>query len=157
MAADDAAPRTDPPTPPDGEGERPAAPSLEESFRQFGAAGRSSFTSAVDAGRALRSLFVADFALARAALVRALLWLAVAAVFGASAWLLLMGALIALLQQAGLSWLAALSITALLSLAIAALGAWKMVGYFEHTTLEATRRQLAKLGVGDDDDEDETA
>lgn len=152
-----AAPEDAAPPAPDDEGERPASPSLEESLRQFGQAGRASVSGAIDAGRALRSLFFADLALARAALVRALLWLAVVAVFGASSWLLLMAALIALLQRAGLSWLAALSIAAALSLAVAALGAWKMIGYFEHTTLEATRRQLARLGIGDDGEEDGTA
>lgn len=143
-------------TPP-GEGdERKPPPSLEESLRQFGDAGRAGFASAVDAGRALRGLIAADLALARAALVRALLWLAVVAVFAASSWLLLMAALVSLLQRFGLSWLGAIGIAAGLSLAIAAIAAWKMVGYFEHTRLDATRRQLAKLGIDIGGEDDET-
>lgn len=138
-------------TPDEGEPRQPP-PSLEESLRQFGDAGRAGFASAVDTGRALRNLVVADLALARAALVRALLWLAVVAVFAASSWLLLMALLVSLLQRTGLSWLAAIGIAAGLSLAIAAFGAWQMIRYFEHTRLDATRRQLAKLGIGDDPD-----
>lgn len=135
----------------------PDKPSLEEGLRRAGAAGKAGFADGIEAGRALRQLVAADLALARAALVRALLWLAVAAVFGASSWLLLMAALIALLQRLGLSWLDALAIAALLSLAIAALGAWQMARYFEHTRLAATRRQLAKFGLGDDIDNEASA
>ena len=132
-------------------GERP--PSLEESLRQVGQAGRAGFDAVIDTGRALRGLVVADIALARVALARAAAWMAVAVVFGASSWLLLMGALIALLQRLGLSWLAALSIAAGLSVAITALGVWQTLRYFEFTRLEATRRQLRKLGIGSDEDE----
>src|SRR3546814_5516050 len=59
-----------------------------------------------DTGRALRRLVSADLALARSAMGRALAWVAVAIVFGASAWLLVMGVLTALLHSLGLSWLA---------------------------------------------------
>src|SRR5690606_40077764 len=63
--------------------------------------------SALDTGRALRRLISADFALARSATGRAMAWVAIGVVFGASAWLLLMGALIVLLQRIdGISWLA---------------------------------------------------
>ncbi|MFT4257675.1 MAG: phage holin family protein [Pseudoxanthomonas sp.] len=138
-----------------GDGERPQSPSLEDSLRQFGDAGRAGFSSALEAGRALRALVVADFALARAALVRTLVWLAVAAIFGASSWLLLMATLIALLQRFGISWLTALGIATALSLAITALGAWMTTRYFAHSRLDATRRQLAKLGIGGGEDEDD--
>ncbi|GAB2509686.1 hypothetical protein GCM10027084_26260 [Pseudoxanthomonas sangjuensis] len=145
-----------PGTPSGEDDERKPTPSLEESLRQFGDAGRAGFASAVDAGRALRGLVAADLALARAALVRALLWLAVVVVFAASSWLLLMAALVSLLQRLGLSWLGAIGVAAGLSLAIAAFGAWKMAGYFEHTRLDATRRQLAKLGIGGSGEDDAT-
>ncbi|MFT3761376.1 MAG: phage holin family protein [Pseudoxanthomonas sp.] len=139
-----------------GEGGERRSPSLEDSLRQFGQAGRAGAASAMDAGRALRGLVAADLALARAALVRTLVWLAVAAIFGASSWLLLMATLIAALQRFGISWLASLGIAAGLSLAVTALGAWQTTRYFAHTRLDATRRQLAKLGIGGDDDgEDE--
>ncbi len=129
-------------------------PSLEQSFREFGQAGREGLTATLEASRALRKLVVADLALARAALARALVWLTIAVSFGASAWMLLMGALIALLQRLGWSWLASISATAAFSLVVTALGAWQALRYFEMSKLDATRRQLAKLGIGGDDDED---
>jgi hypothetical protein len=39
--------------------------------------------------------------------------------------------------------------TAALSLAITGLAAWRGMRYFEHTRLQATRRQLARLGIGE--------
>jgi len=129
-------------------------PSLEQSFREFGQAGREGLNATLEASRALRKLVVADLALARAALARALVWLTIAVAFGASAWMLLMGALIAVLQRLGWSWLASISATAAFSLVVTALGAWQALRYFEMSKLDATRRQLAKLGIGGDDDED---
>lgn len=76
-------------------------------------------------------------------------------VFGASSWLLLAGAIIALLQRAGLSWFQAMFYTALASLLVTALAAWRVFFYFDHTGLNATRRQLVKLGIFDDPIEDE--
>ncbi|MDN5782228.1 MAG: phage holin family protein, partial [Luteimonas sp.] len=78
-------------------------PHLDESVRRIGAAGRATIDSALDTGRALRKLVSADLALARSAMGRALAWVAVAIVFGASAWLLVMGVLTALLHSLGLS------------------------------------------------------
>lgn len=132
---------------------RASAESLDASVRAVGAAGRATAKSAADTARALRRLLVADFALARISLARALVWTAVAVIFGASAWLLLMGALVALLQHTlGWSWLASISLCALVSLAVTAYAAWRVVFYFRHTSLQATRRQLRALGLGDDDD-----
>ncbi len=129
-------------------------PSLEDSLRNVGKAGKEGVFSAISTARALRVLVLADFALARAALARAMVWMSVAAVFGVSSWLLLMGALIALLQRMGLSWLSSLSIAAGLSLAVTALGIFKMLHYFGFSRMEATRRQLKALGFGDDDEID---
>lgn len=95
---------------------------------------------------------LAEFALARVALARAMVWMSVAAVFGVSSWLLLMGALIALLQRMGLSWLASLSIAAGLSVAVTGFSVFKMLHYFNFTHMEATRRQLKALGLGDDEE-----
>jgi len=144
------------PTQDPGEGSaRPDAPSLEDSLKQFGKAGRDGFGAAVDTGRALRSLFAADFALARASIARACAWLAVAVTFGASSWLLLMGAFIALLQRLGLSWLSSMAVASLVSVVITGLAMWQVLRYFEFTRLDATRRQLRKLGIGGDDEEEE--
>lgn len=141
-------------SPPEHDATAEPQPSLEESLRRVGKAGKDGLSSAVDTARALRRLMLADFALARVAMARAMVWMSVAAVFGVSSWLLLMGALIALLQRLGLSWLASLSIAAGLSIAVTALGVFKTLRYFEFTRMDATRRQLKAMGFGDDEEEE---
>lgn len=132
------------------EAEGHAAPGIDESVRQFGAAGRATLDSARDTGRALRGLVAADLALARSAMGRALAWVGVAIVFGASAWLLLMGALIALLQSFGWSWLLSMLLAGTLSLLVTGVAAWRTSRHFDHAGMHATRRQLARLGIGDE-------
>ena len=74
----------------------------------------------------------------------------VAIVFGASCWLLLMATLIVFLsRQLGLPWAASLLIAALLSGAVTVWAAWRADYYFDHTRMQATRRQLARLGIGE--------
>jgi len=142
------------PQPPDDAGsDKP--PHLDESVRRIGAAGRATLDSALDTGRALRRLVAADFALARSALGRALAWVAVAIVFGASAWLMAMGVLTTLLHSLGLSWLASFAICAALSLGVTGFAAWRVSVFFEYAGMHATRRQLARLGIGDEGDEGE--
>lgn len=133
------------------------APSLEQAVGELGKAGREGLDAGLDALRALRRLFFADLALARAALARALVWLTVAVAFGASAWLLAVSAGIALLHHLGLSWLTSISLMALSSLLVTALAAWQVIRYFEMSKLDATRRQLARLGIGGEDDEQDRA
>ena len=130
-------------------------PHLDESVRRIGAAGKATLASAKDTGRALRRLISADLALARSAMGRALAWVAVGIVFGASAWLLVVGALIAVLQRLGWSWLQSLSFAAVLSSAVTAIAVWRTIHYFEGAGLHATRRQLARLGIGDEGEEEE--
>ena len=134
-------------------GDAHGTPGIDDSLRALNAARRETVDAALDTGRALRRLVAADFALARGALARALAWTAVAIIFGASAWLLLMAALIALLQVAGLSWLASIGLGAALSLAATGFAAWRVRVFFGHTGMQATRRQLARFGIGDDDDD----
>ena len=141
--------------PQEADAPRDSAPGIDESVRQASAAGRAALSSARDTGRALRSLISADLALARSATGRALAWVGVAIVFGASTWLLAMGALIALLQRLGWSWLQSLSFAALLSLVVTAVAAWRTIHYFDRAGLHATRRQLSRLGIGDEGDDDE--
>lgn len=125
-------------------------PDLREAFRQVTAAGRSGASAAGDATRAFRTLISADMALARSALGRAVAFTSIGIVFGASAWLLLMTALIIFLSRhLDWPWLVSLVSTATLSLAIAGYGAWRAMYYFEHTRFRATRRQLARLGFGE--------
>lgn len=148
--ADTAAPE---PTPQDGE----KPPHLDESVRRIGAAGKASFDAAVDSGRAFRRLLIADLALARSAFGRSMAWVGVAIVFGASAWLLIMAAAIALLRAFGWSWLVSLLFCALLSGTVAAVAAWRVSRFFDYTGLHATRRQLARWGIGDEADDTDQA
>lgn len=147
---------------PDEDIERAQTPHLDESVRRIGAAGRATLDSALDTGRALRRLVSADLALARSAMGRALAWVAVGIVFGASAWLLVMGVLTAFLHSLGLSWLAAFAICAVLNLGVTGLAAWRVSVFFDYAGMHATRRQLSRLGIGDenadpDDDPDAPA
>lgn len=141
----------------DNGGDAASPPGLEESLREVGHAGKAALGSAKDTGRALRRLLSADLALARSAFGRGLAWAGVAIVFGASAWLLVAGALIALLQRLGWSWLQSLSFAAVISIGITVLAVWKVGRYFDHTGLHATRRQLHRLGLFDEKDDDEDA
>ncbi len=124
-------------------------PDLGESLGALGASARASLGAAGESAKALRSLVAADLSLARSALGRALAFTGMAIVFGASAWLFLMGSLVAWLTSLGLSWLLAMLIAALLSLAVTGYACWRAVHYFDHTRLQATRRQLARLGIGE--------
>ena len=145
--------------PPHAEPAPDASPDLTDSIRQVGDAGRDTLQSARQTLRSLRRLASADFALARSSLGRALAWTGVAIVFGASSWLLLMGALIALLQAFGLSWLAAIACAALLSLAVGGIAVWRVTVFFDMAGMHATRRQLSRLGMFNEDDghdEDDT-
>ena len=127
-----------------------AAPGIEAALHELGAEARAGLKSASDVAKALRILIAADISLARSALGRTLAFTAVAIAFGASSWLLLMAAMIAALQAwAGLSWLVALLITALLSLMVTIGAAYAALRYFDHTRLKATRRQFARLGFGE--------
>ncbi len=138
----------DAPASPNGIEELP--PDLLEALRQIGATGRASLGAAGDTAKAMRALVAADISLARSALGRTLAFSGIAIAAGASAWLLLMTALVVFLsRQLGMSWLTSLLIPALLSLVAAALGSWLAMRYFEHTRLQATRRQLARLGIGE--------
>jgi len=126
------------------------APDLTESVRQVNAAGRASLSAAKDAAKAFRTLVTADISLARSAFGRTLALTGVAIAFGASAWLLLMATLIVFLNaRLGWAWAGAMLSTALLSLAVTGVAAWQGMRYFEHTRLQATRRQLARLGIGE--------
>ena len=81
---------------------------------------------------------------------RTLAFTGMAIAFGGTAWLLLMAALIVFLNlQMGLPWSASLLITAVLSIAVTWFAGWQAMRYFDHTRMQATRRQLARLGIGE--------
>ncbi len=130
-------------------------PPLDESIRAVGDAGRATVDAAGETLRSLRSLLSADIALARSALGRGIAWAGVAIVFGASAWLLATAASVALMQRLGLNWLESLSIAAVFNLAITGLAAWRTSRFFDYMGLHATRRQLSRLGLFDEPDEDD--
>ena len=85
---------------------------------------------------------------------RAAAWLALTVVFGTSAWLLVITFLVILLHSFGLSWLVSALIAAAINLAITALAAWRVVVYARHSGLQATRRQLARMGLLRDDEDE---
>ncbi|MCY7354154.1 MAG: phage holin family protein [Lysobacter sp.] len=125
-------------------------PPLEESLRQVRDAGRSVWHAGGDAGKAFRTLLTADVSLARSAFGRTLALTGVAITFGASGWLLLMAALIVGLSRGlGVPWAVSMLICAIVSLVAAGVAAWYGQRYFEHTRLQATRRQLARIGIGE--------
>ena len=143
MRADGDAPPPDPASKPQ------APPDLGEALHALGADSRAGLKAASDSLKALRILVAADFSLARSAFGRALAFTGVAIAFGASSWLLLMAAMIAAMQAAGISWLVSLLVTAVLSIAVTAAAGIAAMRYFEHTRMQATRRQFARLGFGE--------
>lgn len=139
-------------SPPDAAAQPSSTPGIADAARGLGEAGRATALGAARTATALRRLIAADLDLARHAALRALTLLAAAIALGASAWLLGMAVLVALLREAGLGWLGALTIGAAISFAGTALCAWLAVRALRDTRLAATRRQLARLGIGDDPD-----
>ena len=124
-------------------------PDLAESLRDIGSTAKASLGAAADSARALGPLAARDLSLARRAMGRALAFAGVAVVFGASAWLFLMATLVALLRNFGISWLMSMLIAAGLSLAVTLYAGFRAMHYFDHTRMQATRRQLARLGIGE--------
>src|SRR4249919_2328653 len=116
---------------------------IEESLRELGATGRATWEAGRDASKAFRILLAADVSLARSAFGRTLAFTGAAIAFGASAWLLLMAAMIAGLNRGlGWPWWVSLLLAGVLSAAITAVAGWQAMRYFDHTRLQATRRQL---------------
>jgi hypothetical protein len=134
----------------DSPGEERPAPDLADALKELGATGRAGLSAAGDAAKALRILVAADISLARSAFGRTLAFTGVAIAFGASAWLLLMATLIVALSRGlGWPWSLSLLLAAALSVVIALFAGWRAMRYFEHTRLKATRRQFARLGLGE--------
>jgi hypothetical protein len=149
MSPGEDAPHAKPSAQAEEPGTAQTVPGIEEALRELGAEGRAGLKAAGDVAKALRILIAADISLARSAFGRALALTGVAIAFGASGWLLLMAAMIAAMQAAGVSWLLSLLIAALLSVAVTVGAGVAAMRYFEHTRLQATRRQFARLGFGE--------
>lgn len=126
------------------------APDLGESLREVGGAARAGLKEAGKTAKAFRALVAADVSLARSAMGRTLAMTGVAIVFGASCWLFLMATLVVFLtRQLGLPWAVSMLLAALASGAVASWAVWRADFYFDHTRMQATRRQLARLGIGE--------
>lgn len=122
------------------------AAGIAAALRQLGIESRAGLEAGKDAALALRDLAAADAALARSAFGRALTLVGAAIVFGASAWLLLMAALMVFLAlQLGIPWALALLVCGLLSGGTAGWAAWQARRRFALTSMQATRRQLSRL------------
>lgn len=133
-----------------GEGQKRSAPGVADAFEEFKDTGRATLRAGNEAFKAFRILFAADVSLARSAFGRTLAMTAVAIAFGGSCWLLLMAALVTWLSRGvGLPFALSLLLCAILSAAVTAWAVWLAMRYFEHTRLQATRRQLARLGIGE--------
>ncbi len=149
---DDAGPGATSPNDGARDGRKPGAkaPGIDEAFAQLRDTGRATLGAGNDAFKAFRILFAADVSLARSAFGRTLALTGVAIAFGASCWLLLMAALVTWLARGlGLSFPLALLLCALLSAAVTGWAIWQAQRYFAHTRMQATRRQLARLGIGE--------
>lgn len=126
-------------------------PELQQAAKDLGQAGIEVGRSAWDVVRHFRTLFAADLALSRVAFGVALAWAGVAIVLGASAWLLAMVSVVLWLQSTGwVGWQGAVLIPAAVSAAGGAACVWFAVKAFADTSLNATRRQLVKLGMAED-------
>lgn len=145
-------PPSPPPGPPPGgdDARTTPPPDLAETLRTLRESGMAGLGATGEAARSLRDLVAADVSLARSAAGRSATFAGIAVMFGVSAWLLLMTALIVVLSNiVGLAWWQSLSGCGLLSALFAWLALRKAEGYFEHTRMMATRRQLARLGIGE--------
>ena len=131
----------------------PEPPPLDEAARRIGAAGKALGHELWTAVRAFRALFMAELALSRSAILRVLVLATIGTALGGTAWLYLMAMGVLGLQALGLPWWAAVGVPALVSLLGAALCVWLALRALEDTQFKATRRQLARFGVGDDPDE----
>lgn len=133
-------------------------PELAQAAKLLGQAGIEVGRSAWESVRHLRTLFAADLSLSRSAFGLTLAWAGAGIALGASAWLMLMTLVVLWLQSSGwVGWVGAVTLPAIVSAAGAALCVWKAVQVFGDTRLDATRRQLEKLGMAEDPEKMEQA
>ena len=128
-------------------------PPLDEAARRIGEAGKALGVELWTAARAFRALFMAELALSRSAVLRMLVLATIGTALGATAWLYLMAMGVLGLRALDLPWWAAVGIPALISLLGAAGCVWLALRALDDTRFKATRRQLARFGLGDDPDE----
>lgn len=117
-------------------------PPLTESARSVYEAARNVAGAWGGNFAALRRLLVADLALARAALVRGLVFLFLAAIMFGTVWVLLTALVVWLLYSAGFGWGVALLLPLLISAVIGAIAIVYATKALRLADLEASRRQL---------------
>ncbi|MEZ5465600.1 MAG: phage holin family protein [Lysobacteraceae bacterium] len=101
--------------------------------------------SAAATGRSLLDLLDSELSLTGRALLRAALIAMIAIALAGVGGLLLASLMVVALQASGLSWLAALSIVTVLTLATCAFAITRTRALLELCGLPATRRQLSRL------------
>lgn len=142
---------TRPATPDSGAANDEPPPELQQAAKDLGQAGIEVGRSAWGVVRHFRTLLAADLALSRVAFGVTLAWAGVAIVLGASAWLLAMVSVVLWLQSTGwVGWQGAVLIPAIVSAAGGAVCVRFAAKAFADTSLNATRRQLVKLGMAED-------
>jgi hypothetical protein len=129
-------------------------PELAQAARDVGRAGLDAGREAWSVFTTFRRLLAADLTLSRSALGMTLAWIAGTIILGASAWIFFMGAAVLALRDSGLSLLWALLLPAVLSAIGAGVCGWLAMRVYEHTSLDATRRQLARFGLAGDPEQD---
>ena len=129
-----------------------APPPLDEAARRIADAGSALAGSVLGTFKAFRALIVAYLALSRSAAGRVLVLGAIGTVLGVSAWLFGMVLLVVALRALELDWWVAVAIPTALSAIGTGVCFWLALRAFELTRFQATRRQLAKIGIGDDPD-----
>jgi hypothetical protein len=130
-------------------------PELTRAAQEIGSAGMQAGRSAWGIVTSFRRLVAADLALSRSAFGLTLAYTAGAIVLGASAWMFLMAAVVLGLQELGLPLVWAVLIPGLASGIGAGVVAFAGSRIFEHTRLDATRRQLARFGWAGDPEHDD--
>ncbi len=120
-------------------------PPLTESARSVYDAARGVASAWGGSFVALRRLVVADFALARAGLVRWLMLLFLATILFGTAWVLLNALAVWLLYSAGFGWGLALTLPLLVSALLGVPAYWYSMKALKWAELDASRRQLTLL------------
>lgn len=134
--------------PADPEQQRTAAEQVASTIaaaRRLVDEGEEAARSAGSTASALTSLAKAEFALARAAIVRSLVLGVAAVIAGFAGLLYLLATLTAVLAAAGLGWPAALGISTGLVLVVAGLLAWRALRLLRMARFEHLRREFARI------------
>lgn len=130
---------------PEPDPDAPGAPgTLSEDAQALIAAASAVLGTHVAHFKALKRLFLEEFALARDSIVYALVFLLLAMVLFATAYALLTAVVVFSLHWAGMPWLFALVIPAVISALLGWMGFTRARALFRYADFESTRRQLER-------------